>query len=95
MDHYPQPPSPPSPDVGSPPPLRADFCSLTRLHALPLCHTLIWKLGIRETYDMENSPLAVSYFSHCHAPKETGTLRAYWQERGKLGNGTPPPSQYL
>ena len=43
----PPPPLPLPPDVGlsPPPPLRADFCSLTRFHALPLYHTLLWKTG--------------------------------------------------
>ena len=85
--------SPPAPDARlcPPPPLRADFCSMTCLHALPLYQTLLWKMGNWETYGMENAPLPISYFSHCHPPKETGKLRAYWQERGKLGNGNPPP----
>ena len=52
------------------------------------------KLGNWETHHMENAPLPISYFSHCHPPKETGKLRGYVQERGKPGNG-PPPSQYL
>ena len=62
----PRPPLPPTlappPRCWPPPPLRADFCSLTRLHALPLYHALLWKMGNGETYDMENMdppPLSV------------------------------------
>ena len=37
-----------------PPPLRATFC-MTRFYAPPpLYHTLLWKMGSWETYDMEN-----------------------------------------
>ena len=36
-------PSPPTPNP-PPPMLGADFCSMTRLHALPLYHTLLWKM---------------------------------------------------
>ena len=54
-DFYgPSPSTPPPPRCWVPPPsLRADFC-LTRFHALPLYHTLLWKMGKRESYDMEN-----------------------------------------
>ena len=50
--------------VSPPPPSRANFCSMTHLHALPLCHTLLWKMGNRKTHDMENAPLGILYFSH-------------------------------
>ena len=72
------PPLAPDARLCPPPPLGpAGFCSMTRLHALPLFQTLLWKMGDWEPYDVENAPLPISHFSHCHPPKETTKLRAY------------------
>ena len=81
--------------LGLAPPLRADFCSMTRFHALPLCHTLLWKMENLETYDMENAPPRNIILLPVSPTKGDREIEGILARTGKAGKwNPPPPSQY-
>ena len=60
---------------------------------MPLYHTLLWKMGKWETYDMENSPLAMLLpLSPTKGDREIEGILA---RTGKARKWNPPLSQEL